>query len=247
MPFVLDPNRPVDVEIRRVTRERLNEAVRLLDSVHDADALEIERVVHDVRKRCKEVRATARLVRSALGDDFDRFNATVRSAAEELAPIRDAHAVLATFDDLRATTGRSGDDPLDAVSDAQRAVADAATESIRASDPRIRRARKLLAVSTEAGEALGHSRRPSRPRRRHRHQLSPGSARRSGESPTHRPMAGCTSGARRSSTCGTRSDWSRHRHPASSNPSAPRSTAWPKRSATTTTSSVLVDRLARRP
>ncbi len=57
VPFVLDPNRPVDVGIRRVTRERLGEAVQLLDGLHDADVPEIERAVHDVRKRCKEVRA----------------------------------------------------------------------------------------------------------------------------------------------------------------------------------------------
>jgi len=144
VPFVLDPNRPVDVEIRRVTRERLSEAVQLLDRLDDADAVEIERAVHDVRKRCKEVRAAARLVRSALGDDFDAFNVVVRSAADELAPIRDAHAVLATFDDLRATTGWSGEGTLDAVSDAQRAAADQATGSVRATDPRIGRARKLL-------------------------------------------------------------------------------------------------------
>ncbi len=147
MPFVLAPNRPVDVEIRRVTRERLSEAVQLLDELNDADAVEIERAVHEVRKRCKEVRATARLVRSALGDDFDRFNTKVRSAADELAPIRDAHAVLATFDDLRTTTGRSGDDTLDAVSDAQRAAVDTVTGSARATDARLERARKLLSAS----------------------------------------------------------------------------------------------------
>jgi len=147
VPFVLDPNRPVDVEIQRVTRERLSEAVQLLDGLNDADALEIELAVHDVRKRCKEVRAAARLVRSALDEDFDRFNAMVRLAADELAPIRDAHAVLSTFDDLRATTGRSGDDMLDAVRDAQRAVVAKATGSVRATDPRIEHARKLLAVS----------------------------------------------------------------------------------------------------
>ena len=146
MPFVLDPSRPVDVEIRRVTRERLGEAVQLLDDLKDADAHEIERAVHDVRKRCKEVRAAARLVRSALGEDFDVFNAMVRAAADELGPIRDAHAVLATFDDLRVTTGRSGDGTLDTVSDAQRAAADKATGRVRATDPRIARARKLLAA-----------------------------------------------------------------------------------------------------
>ena len=104
MPFVLDPNRPVDIEIRRVTRERLSEAVQLLDGLTDADALEIERAVHDVRKRCKQVRAAARLVRSALGDDFEPFNAMVRLAADELAPIREAAYLRALeFNDEHVT------------------------------------------------------------------------------------------------------------------------------------------------
>jgi CYTH domain-containing protein/CHAD domain-containing protein len=147
VPFVLDPNLPVSSEIRRVTRERLGQAVDLLDGLRDADAAEVERVVHEVRKRCKEVRAVARLVRTALGDDFDRFNANVRSAADELGPIRDAHALLGTFDDLRATTGRTQDGALDLVGEAQRAAAERATESVVAADPRIERARVLLVDS----------------------------------------------------------------------------------------------------
>ncbi len=246
MPFVLDPNRPVDVEIRRVTRERLSEAVLLLDGLHDADASEIERAVHDVRKRCKEARATARLVRSALGDDFDRFNATVRSAAEELAPIRDAHAVLATFDDLRATIGRAGDARLDAVSDAQRTVADTATSGVRPTDPRIRRARKLLVAARKQVarwdipddhlvlvDGLDTS---------YRRVGAP-----FGESPTHRPIAGCTSGARRSSSCGTRSASSRRRHRASSNPSASTLDSLAEALGDDHDLSVLVDRLRKRP
>ena len=147
VPFVLDPNRPVQNEIRRVTRERLGKAVELLDGLGDADADEIERAVHGVRKRCKEVRAIARLVRPALGDDFDRFNSNVRSAAEELAPIRDAHAVLATFEALRAGTGRSHDDAFDLVGAAQRAAAAQATRSVCATDPNIERAHTLLVES----------------------------------------------------------------------------------------------------
>ena len=71
-------------------------------SVERGDAPAIEEGVHDVRKRCKEVRALARLVRGPLGNEFERFNVTVRDAADVLAPIRDAQAVLATLDDLRA-------------------------------------------------------------------------------------------------------------------------------------------------
>jgi len=113
MAYVLEPTVSVTREVRRVARERIDEALDLLDTL-DHDDTDIERVVHDVRKRCKEVRAVARLVRASLGDEFQRFNRLVGDAADNLAPIRDAHAVLATFDDLRtAGTLAAGDDSVD--------------------------------------------------------------------------------------------------------------------------------------
>ena len=100
--YVLHPATPMSRDVRRVARNRLDDAMETLDKLGKGDGTGTEEAVHDVRKRCKEVRALARLARVPLVDQFDRFNATVRDAADVLAPIRDAQAVLATLDDLRA-------------------------------------------------------------------------------------------------------------------------------------------------
>lgn len=149
MGYVLEPTASLERQIRRVTRERLDEALSVLDGLDDADAAEIERAVHDVRKRCKEVRAVARLVRSALDDHFDRFNGLVRDAARELAPIRDAHAMLATFDDLQARHGLLDVAELDGVRSGQLAAVVETTRGVRGTDPRIDRARTLLTAARE--------------------------------------------------------------------------------------------------
>ena len=147
MAYVLDQREKVTREVRRVTRERLDEAISMLSDLDESSADEIEDAIHGVRKRCKEVRAAARLVRSALGDDFDRFNREVRGAADLLAPIRDAHALLGTFDDLRATQMATNDAELEVVRVAQAAVAETATRGVIGSDPRIADARALLVSS----------------------------------------------------------------------------------------------------
>ena len=156
MAYVLDPSGSVAREVRRVAGERLTEAITILDGLAvdaDADAdvdVDVERSVHDVRKRCKEVRSLARLVSSALGGEFDSFDRLVRRAADELAPFRDAHAVLATFDGLRST--HTDDPSLDHQRSFQAAVADAATDRIHGGDPRIQQARRLLAKARKRAE-----------------------------------------------------------------------------------------------
>ena len=144
MAFVLEQSASVTREVRRVTRERLDEAISMLSDLDESSADEIEHAIHGVRKRCKEVRAVARLVRSELGDDFDRFNDDVRRAADALAPIRDAHALLGTFDDLRATQAITDNTELDVVRATQAAAAEDATRGVIGSDPRIAQARALL-------------------------------------------------------------------------------------------------------
>jgi CYTH domain-containing protein/CHAD domain-containing protein len=146
--YVLDPTASMTPEVRRVARQRLTEATGLLAAIEAHDVL-IERAVHDVRKRCKEVRALARLVRSSLGPDFDEFNDFVRSAADALAPIRDAHAILATFDDLRASRPGDDDPGLDAIRSALVATADEAALGARGRDRRIERAHRLLESGLE--------------------------------------------------------------------------------------------------
>lgn len=150
--YVLDPNASLAREVRRVAREGLVDAVEVLDDLDGASPEEIEEAVHDVRKRCKEVRAVARLVRSSLGEEYDRFNNLVGDAADCLSPIRDAHAVLGTLDDLRRL-GNGAAANLDRVRAGQVALADQATRGVRGGDRRIRTARRQLVAARKLVKA----------------------------------------------------------------------------------------------
>lgn len=151
MAFVLDPSARVQKVIRVAARERLDLALDRLSGLKGKEAAEIEEAVHEARKRCKEVRALARLVRAAIGPEYEQFNQLVRDAADELGAIRDAHAVLATLDDLRLARGGTGEKGLDRVRAAQATHAEAATRSVRGGDPRIERSISLL---TEARKRI---------------------------------------------------------------------------------------------
>jgi len=145
MAYVLTPRRSMQRDIHRVARERLGDAIERLDAVIARDDPDIETAIHEVRKRCKETRGLARLVRSALGDDFRPFDTLVRSAANELSAMRDAHALLATFDTLLAAQLDDSDPSLRLIRDHQAMLAAAVTASVEAGDDRLPRARELLA------------------------------------------------------------------------------------------------------
>lgn len=83
--------------VHRIGTEQVKRAQKGLRKMSDPVA-----TVHDVRKRCKKLRALVRLVRPEMGDYGDA-NRLFRDAARELAPFRDAHAVAGTFDDLAAS------------------------------------------------------------------------------------------------------------------------------------------------
>jgi CHAD domain-containing protein len=141
--FVIEPATRLSRDVRRVARERLDSAIDTLDQLGAQHGEATEEAVHAVRKRCKEVRALARLVRDPLGDEFARFNIIVRDAADVLAPIRDAQAVLATLDDLRAVDASRQPD-LDRVRAIQAAAAEQATRDIHSGDARLEQAREML-------------------------------------------------------------------------------------------------------
>jgi CHAD domain-containing protein len=60
-----------------------------------------EHSVHDARKRVKKIRAVLHLLRKELGDDYQKLNERVRSAAHRLSAVRDADALLGMMKDLR--------------------------------------------------------------------------------------------------------------------------------------------------
>ena len=147
MGYVFDPQVAVRREVRRVAAERLGDAIEQLDAVL-AGSADVETAVHDVRKRCKETRGLARLVRPALGDEFEPFDRTVRDAAAQLSAMRDAHALLATLDNL--LRAHDLDDRLRSVRDHQATLAAEATSAIEAGDERIVVARELLIEAKES-------------------------------------------------------------------------------------------------
>ena len=81
------------------------------------------------------MRGVLRLARPGLGAEYGRANAEVRDAARELSPLRDAHATLATLDELIASTHgeRAAGGALD---DVREALVRRADEAERPTPPR---------------------------------------------------------------------------------------------------------------
>jgi CYTH domain-containing protein/CHAD domain-containing protein len=140
-------------EIRRVAAERLDGAIAHLDRVMaDPDHADLETAVHEARKRCKASRGLARLVQPALGAEFRAFDRLVRDAARELSTLRDAHAVLNTFDALLDAQPDSA--ALRTMRSRQASIsADAALAAIGTDDHRISTARALLVEARDASQA----------------------------------------------------------------------------------------------
>lgn len=148
MPYQLDPGRPLPESLVAVATERLDDALARLDRLAAGGAAAGGDVdptveVHEVRKRSKEVRGLARLVRPALGRDAYRaVKDQVRDAAGELSSLRDDHALLGAIDGLVEATGEA--ELLAPTRARQAARAEEATRSLGADDPRLAVARARL-------------------------------------------------------------------------------------------------------
>lgn len=100
MSYRIEVGQPLSNEVRRIATDELDAAIELLA---DPDQEGLEKSVHSVRKHTKRLRSLIRIVRPALGTDFATANRTIRESSAVLSPLRDAHALLATFDALAAT------------------------------------------------------------------------------------------------------------------------------------------------
>ena len=96
--YTLQAGETVVDGVRRIAYEQIDLAVAEL---HD-EALGRHAAIHQVRKRCKKLRALLRVVRPVLGKTFATENAHVRDAARRLSDLRDATALLETYDALMA-------------------------------------------------------------------------------------------------------------------------------------------------
>jgi CHAD domain-containing protein len=93
--YYLTRDETVDAGFRRICLEQIDLAVA---QVHDP-GLDVAETVHEVRRRCKRIRAALRLVRGSLQADgtFRSENRAFRDLARSLADSRDAHVQLATL------------------------------------------------------------------------------------------------------------------------------------------------------
>ena len=84
-------------EIKRVVCEQIDRAMQELTD----ENLDRHKGVHQLRKRCKKIRATLRLARHKLGDAYPGENRLFRDLGRQLSQVRDAEAMIETFDSLR--------------------------------------------------------------------------------------------------------------------------------------------------
>lgn len=94
--FRITPGVPVGVEVRRIATDQVTRALG------DLEREDRDEAVHEVRKRCKKVRALVRLVRGADEELYRRENAAFRDVARRLSEVRDATAAVESFDAFAA-------------------------------------------------------------------------------------------------------------------------------------------------
>lgn len=112
MSYRIQPETRLSKNIRRIICKQIDKAIEEINTEgHDR-----HRVVHQVRKRCKKIRAVLRLVRPHSGLDYALENAFFRDAARLLSELRDAQVVLETYDHLMDVFGpqieRSSFEPI---------------------------------------------------------------------------------------------------------------------------------------
>lgn len=93
MKYTVQPGETVSAGITRIISGKVETAIGHIDG-----DMERHETVHEVRKRCKEVRAALRLVRGVLPTYSDE-NAHYRDTARLLSEVRDATALVETFDE----------------------------------------------------------------------------------------------------------------------------------------------------
>ena len=97
MAFQFKRKEPVAGAVRRLCRRRLKAALKNLEDRNRVKA------VHNVRREIKKLRAILWLVRGEIGKGaYRRSVNTLRTAADRLTPVRDAHIRLKAFEALTA-------------------------------------------------------------------------------------------------------------------------------------------------
>lgn len=101
MAYQFEADENPDAGVRRIVRERIDDAMQQLDR----RGRKQHKGIHEARKRLKEIRSVLRLARRPLGDHYQRENDAFRDIARELASSRDAQAVIEAWDALSKRFG----------------------------------------------------------------------------------------------------------------------------------------------
>ena len=100
MAYRFEVDETLDSNLRRCSREQLDDAISRLASDVEDDPVD---AIHDARKAIKKERSLLRLTAAALGpDDRKAENGELRSIAHELGASREADALVTALDDLAA-------------------------------------------------------------------------------------------------------------------------------------------------
>jgi CHAD domain-containing protein len=130
MAYRFQRDESVEQGARRIACEQID---RALESV-DAPGTQRDEAIHDIRKRCKKIRALLRLVREAIGSDvYSAENAHYRDAARLLSDARDGAVMVETVEGLsQQFAGRLSPEAFagvrDALAERHRAALDAVDE-----------------------------------------------------------------------------------------------------------------------
>jgi CHAD domain-containing protein len=96
MSFALRSDEAVEDGIKRIVSEEINQAIKEIDS----PKLKRTEAIHEVRKHCKKIRGVLRLVRPAFEETYQFENLWFRDTAKGIAELRDADAIIETYDEL---------------------------------------------------------------------------------------------------------------------------------------------------
>lgn len=96
MGYRLEAEESVPKGLRRIVREEIESAQEHFSGKQGGP----DEAIHEARKSIKKIRAVLRLVQDELGPAYRKENATLRAIAVDLSEIRDAAAIIESFDQL---------------------------------------------------------------------------------------------------------------------------------------------------
>jgi CHAD domain-containing protein len=97
MGYRLEADESVPKGLRRIVREEIESSAEYLAGKKPGGP---DEAIHEARKSIKKIRAVLRLVQPELGAIYDKENSRLGAIAADLSEIRDAAAILETFDTL---------------------------------------------------------------------------------------------------------------------------------------------------